>query len=228
MPRPGEFRLYFYDDFKQPIDPRSFSGTAYIEQLDADTGEVVEDAFELIYARPRDAFLTAVLPAKMPMTLYTIVSLGGEDKRYDFEFDTLSVEPPRSTLASAAGGLAAGGSHDHIRLPFAMPQTIEGILAEIANRDADLLARIQSRDWNTVYIPAFDTRDMLAELAKKDADFSARQHGRLKTLVSSINRSIGKIERTAHSNDPPRVQMAYDEFKAGVTGLKELYGAFLQ
>ena len=227
MPRPGELRMYFYDDFKQPIDPHNFSGSAFIEHVDEDSGEVTEEVFELFYARAGDEYLTAVLPPGLPVALYAIASLGGEDKRFDVEFETLSIEPPRSRLA-AASGANAGGTHEHIRPPLVIPETIEGILTELMNRDSDLLALIQNQDWNTLFVPAFDARDLVAALEKKDAGFSPRERGKLKTLKSAMNRSVGKIERTAHSNDPPRVRAAYDDFSAGIAQLRELYAAFIQ
>ncbi len=227
MPRPGELRVYFYDDFKQPVDPRSFSGSAFIEHLDEESGEVAEEVFELFYARAGDKHLTAVLPTQLPVALYTIISLGGEDKRFDFEFETLSIEPPKTRLA-AASGADAGGTHEHIRPPLFIPETIEGILAELMNRDSDLLVRVESQDWNTLFIPAFDAKDLVEALEKKDAGFSPRERGKLRTLRSALNRSVGKIERTAHSNDPPRVKTAYDDFAERIAQLQELYAAFLQ
>ncbi|MDK1021795.1 MAG: hypothetical protein QGD90_09195, partial [Candidatus Hydrogenedentes bacterium] len=227
MPRPGELRVYFYDDFKQPIDPRSFSGAAFIERVDEESGEVTEETFELFYARAGDEHLTAIVPPQMPVSLYTMISLGGEDKRFDFEFKALSVEPPKTRLA-VAGGADTGGTHEHARPPLIIPETIEGILAELMNRDSDLLARIQSQDWNTVYIPAFDAKDLVSALEEKDAGLNPRQRGKLKTLKSAINRSVAKIERTAHSNDPLRVLMAYEEFADGMAQLRELYAAHIQ
>ena len=227
MPRPGELRVYFYDDFKQPIDPRSFSGAAFIERVDEESGEVTEETFELFYARAGDEHLTAIVPPEMPIALYAMISLGGEDKRFDFEFETLSVEPPKTRLA-AAGGAKAGGTHDHVRPPLLIPETIEGILTELMNRDGDLLARIQSQDWNSLFIPAFDAKDLVAALEEKVAGLNPRQRGKLKTLKSAINRSVAKIERTAHSNDPPRVQKAYDEFADRMAQLRELYAAYIQ
>ena len=99
---------------------------------------------------------------------------------------------------------------------------------ELMNRDSDLLALIKNQDWNTLFVPAFDARDLVAALEKKDAGFSPRERGKLKTLKSAMNRSVGKIERTAHSNDPPRVRAAYDDFSAGIAQLRELYAAFIQ
>ncbi len=227
MPSPGELRMHFYDNFKQPLDPRNFSGTAFIETLNTETGVVTEDTFVLFHARDGDAFLTAVLPAKMPVALYTSISLGGEDKRFDFEFETLSIEPVRSRVA-LAGGVDTSGTHEHVRPPLKVPETIEGILAELAVRDSDLLGRIQNQDWNTLFVPAFDARDLVEALEKMDAGLSPRERGKLRTLRSAINRSVGKIERTAHSNDPPRVQGAYDDFSTGMAELREIFKAYAQ
>lgn len=229
MPIPGEFHMYFYDNYKKPIDPRNFAGTVYIEHLNDDTGEVTETEYKMVHAQNTDEYLTAILEgddAKLPTTLYTMVNLGGEMKRFDFAFDALTVEPPRAPSMSTApqSAAAAAATHSHYRPPLTIPDTVRGILDAVQARQDDLVRRIAAGDWVTLYQPALDIKDLIDALAKKDPGLSVREKGRVKLLVGQINFAADRVDNVAHTQDPPRVQAVADDLAEGIKEFENIYG----
>ncbi len=227
LPAPGEFRMYFYDDFRRPIDPRNFSGSARIEHLDENSGDVTEEIFPLELLRPGDGFLTAKIPASMPATLYASATLGDVDKRFDFQFDQVTVDTGGPKQMPGMSGMAAGpgapAQHTHIRPPFVIPATLNEILAAIDAKQEDLRQRIAAQDWYTLYQPALDISDLVGALAKLDAGVDPRQKGRLKIMLGAVNRSVNKMDRAGDTADTPRIQSAFDELAGN---LREIHAMF--
>jgi len=227
MPIPGQFRLYFYDDRKRPIDPRNFSGTAYIEHLNEKTGAVTEQEFALTHQKPVDEFLTATLEGDFPYTLFVRVNLGGEMKRYDFQFDELTIDKPARgpamTPAAATSGAEAGGGHEHIRIPFTMPATIEGLIQILEDRLAQAESRIDQGQLKTLYQPALDIQDIVAELAGKTDGLSVRDRGSVRLLVGAVNRTVNKMDRAGDTGDGARARKVLNELREHVAEIREIY-----
>lgn len=234
MPSPGEFRFYFYDDCRLPIDPRNFTGTARIEHLNESTGEVTEDVYELQLVRPGAEYLMAVVPPQMPSTLYALVKLGGVDKRFDFQFDQVTIDTgPRvpvgmQTMLGMAPGAAPGapgmpGMHSHFRPPLTIPGTVEEILGMIDLKVDDLRGRIAAKDWYALYQPALDIGDLVSALTTLDSGVDPRQKGKLKILRGTVSRTVNKMDRAGDTGDEPRVQAAFQELSANVREVKALF-----
>jgi len=233
MPSPGEFRVYFYDDFRRPIDPRNFTGTARIEHLNESTGEVTEDVFELQVIRPGADYLMAVVPPQMPSTLYALVKLGGVDKRFDFQFDQVTIDTGGARVASAMPGMTMPGAapgasgtnpmHNHVRPPFIIPGTAEEILAALDLKLEDLRGRIAVKDWYTLYQPALDIRDLVEALTKLNAGVDPRQKGKLKILLGAVNRTANKMDRAGDTGDAPRVQAVFEELSGNLREVKAVF-----
>lgn len=228
LPSPGDFRFYFYDDFKRPLHPLNFSGAVYIEKENPETGAVTEDIYELQHEKPSDAYLSANIPPTLPIQFYVKVNLGGEMKRYDFVFEELTIAPARSAPIIGGTPAAAGpggpcGSHSHERTPVIVPNTVEGILESITERQKVLENMIAAEDFCKLFVPAFDIADLVAALSERTADLNVRQRGTLKKLVTQLNLSKNKIDRAGDTADPPRVDQAYAEFADRLDGMRALF-----
>lgn len=222
MPNPGEFRMYFYDDWKKPIDPRNFSGSLFIEHEDETTGEVTEQAFPFGIDKEGDEFFTARLPENLPIAFYTRVWFAGEEKRYDFEFDELTVEPPED-----APRMPVLLHDDSDYIPIEVPDSVEAIVQLIVEQDAALIQHIESQQWLAFHAPAFDTKVLVAALARKDQGLSIRQRGQLKKATASINRGANALENAGHVVDAARAHRAYQTYAQGIEWIKTLYGDLL-
>lgn len=219
MPSEGEFRLYFYDDWKTPLDPRNFAGKAIIEHVDDESGAITDEVIPLEYETEGDMWLTAEIPYDLPVTFYTKVWLGGEEKRYDFQFDELTQEPEPTEQPQDIR------LHSHVREPVTIPATTGGIIEEILRRDESLQLLIEAEDWYGLHYPAFDAKEFVAALDEPGRleGLNVRQRGTVSQAIGAINRGALALDRAGDVADAARVQRGYATFKEGVDMLKQIW-----
>ncbi len=221
MPEPGEFRLYFYDDFKEPIDPRNFAGQVVFEHWDEASGEFSETYYDLEVA-PGTDYLTAELPEEFPAEFFVSAWMAGEKNRYDFYFTETTEEP--ATLFVPRTSPAGSAAHSHERPPLTIPGTPQGITEEIALRGQRLEQQIELADWPTLYVPAFDARDLAEALLERLDDLSPRDRGAARRAITLILQGASEIDRAGDLADEARARQAFDRFNEGIITLRTVFG----
>lgn len=216
MPSPGEFRLYFYDDWKRPLEARNFAGTLIMEHEVEETGDFTEEEFALEIGNEGEMWFTVRLPEELPIAFFARVVLAGEEKRFDFDFDVLTIEPERTTASYIR-------LHTHQRTPLTIPATSGEIAEAIYARDRILAELIEKKDWFALHNPAFDAKDLVAALNENPGGLSVRQRGSLKKAVGLINRGGNGLDRAGDASDEPRVRRAYVSFAEGIALLRKIY-----
>ena len=225
LPQEGVFRLFFYDDFKRPVDPRNFAGSVIFETYNADTGDFSEEEFPLT-AVPGTDFLEARIKPEMPAEFFASVWLAGEKNRYDFYFEETSVEPvnaPTRTSSTGATGPVGAGDHSHFRPPIYIPSTPKEIVAEMAIRAQRLESQIETGEWRTLYVPAFDSRDLAEALLERLDGLSSRDLGASRRAISRIMQGAVELDRAGDLADPARARKAYDRYLEGVRTLEAIF-----
>ena len=213
----GLFQLYLYDDWKNPLDARNFKASLFVENEDPTTGEITEVEFDLKSTKEGNTWLTAELPKQLPITFYTKIWLAGEEKRYDFIFEELTIEPEETAVA---GDIIL---HAHNCPPIIPPDSVELIVAEILKMDRMVVARIDAQDWLKIHCPAVDTKVLVDALVDSSGSLNPRQRGTLKKIVGMVGRSSLALDRAGDAGDAPRVKRAYGEFEDAIKLIKELY-----
>jgi hypothetical protein len=71
--------MYFYNDWKELIDPRNFAGKVVIERWDDDLEDIVVEEFPMAHLDEEDPYLTARYHAveDFPVNFDTLVWLAG-------------------------------------------------------------------------------------------------------------------------------------------------------
>lgn len=216
MTEPGLFQLYFYDDWKTPLDARNFSATIYVLSEDEETGEVIETEYPMYVDRPGDEFLVADLPEELPIAFYAMVWLAGEEKRFDFEFDELTTEDTAPTLDVRL--------HAHDCPEVVIPADTAGKVSMIVERMAILKAHIAAQEWLLLHCPAYEAKDTMEALNKSAGkQLNIRQIGDLKQATALVNRGALALDRAGDASDPVRVQKAFETFSKGVETLTEIF-----
>ncbi len=219
LPRAGEFRLYVYDDFKQPVDPRNFGGDVVFEAWNEETEAWDESRYPMAAAIGSD-YLVSKIPDDLPAEFFAHVWLAGEQQRYDFYFEETTVEPVRSS--SSSGGAVRAGPHSHERPPMTIPDQPAAIMALMEDRRDRVRSQIENGEWLTLYVPAFDARDLAEALLDRLDDLSARQRGQARQAIGRVMQSAAELDRGGDLADRARSQRAFTRFDAGVRELQDL------
>lgn len=213
LPAPGEFRLYFYDDFKRPIDPRNFAGTVVFERFDEESGDFSEEPYPMRW-EPGTDYLVAEIPDEMPAEFFASAVLGGEPTRFDFYFDEITERP--TTPVRSAGTPIRTGEHAHIRPPLFIPTDAAGIARELEVRLEGLDERLRAGDWLRLYIPAFDARDLAEALIDRLDGLSARDRGQTRKAIARVMQSAAELDRAGDLADEGRARNARERFAGAI------------
>ncbi|MEM6704433.1 MAG: hypothetical protein AAF690_17075, partial [Acidobacteriota bacterium] len=217
LPEPGLFRLFFYDDYKEPLDPRNFAGEIVFEHYDSESGEFTEERFPMSVAEGT-LYLEGSIPEALPAEFYASVWLAGAQSRYDFYFEEPSVEPVGgSALVSRAASIDP--NHEHIRPPLTIPDDAVGIVQELVNRARQIDAKMQQGDWVKLYVPSFDGRDLAEALLEKLDGLSAGDRGKVRKAVGRVMQSAADLDRAGDLADAGRARKALDRFRGGVADM---------
>lgn len=219
LPTPGEFHLYFYDDFKKPIDPRNFAGRVVFEEWDTEKKEWLETSYPLTLGEPGTESLRADIPKQLPGEFFAAVWLAGEEGRYDFYFEELSKEPDAVTLAK----YAALGGHSHERPPLLIPDTAAEIVAGIDARTRVLEQLIEGEEWLALHIPALECRDLAEALLERLDGLSARDAGLARQAGSRVMSSAYDLDRAGDLADAGRATVVFDRFRRAVGTIDGLF-----
>ncbi len=218
LPRPGEFRLYVYDDFKQPVDPRNFSGQVVFEAWNEETEGWDETRYPMAPAVGSD-YLLSEIPEELPGEFFAHVWLAGDQQRYDFYFEETTVEPAGGGSRSTA---IRAGPHSHERPPMTIPEDPIAIVALMANKRDRVRTQIENGEWLTLYVPAFDARDLAEVLLDRLSGLSARQRGQARKAIGRVMQSAAELDRGGDLADRARAQRAFQRFDSGVRELVDL------
>jgi hypothetical protein len=219
LPQPGVFRVYVYDDFKRPVDPRNFAGRVVFERFDEESGDFDEEEFPMAPVTGTD-YLEGRISEEMPAEFYASLWLGGEQHRFDFYFDQPSVAPP-----SPPRQLPVLGDHSHIRPPLTIPAEPAGIVRELSIRTQQVEEKIETGDWIRIYVPAFDGRDLAEALLDHAGGLAGRDRGLARIAVSRVMQSAAELDRAGDLGDPTRLREALARFRSGVADLVQVFGA---
>ncbi len=217
---PDEVRLFFYDDFKAPLDPRNFKGEIVIESFDETTETVTESVYRLSHERELDPHMTARIDpvTEFPVVIRARVILAGEPAIFDFPFDQLTpqVEEP---IEPAPVFL-----HTHATyLPPSIPETVGEIVAEIRKREAALVEIIRTENWLAIHAPAYDTFHLVEALRGLRSGLSGRDQGRLLRAIAQLKTAADRLDRAGDARDAGRVGVRMRDYQQAVAELIALF-----
>ena len=218
-PAADEFRLYFYDDYKKPLDPRNFAARMVVEKWDQDSEEFSEQDFPLALENEGDMWLTSRIPPaeKYPLALAPRVWVAGEEKMFNFFF-------PGPTLETKPENRAAIRLHKHgERPPVVIPESASGVVHEILERDRRMQSRIAAQDWFGLHAPAFDIIDLAAALKYKMEDLAARQRKELGGTIVALSTASDQLDKAGDASDEGRVRRYHEQFREAIAALKEIF-----
>ena len=226
-PDEGIFRLYATDNYRAPVDVRSWSGRAVVDEAyDPATDEFTEVvAFQLLPS-PDAAYLEAVLDGtSLPAEVTAKVQFGidGEtfpEERFDFIFAALSAE-------ETSGSLGGDGASDGIiesPLPLSaqiqpdIPELTIDLVASIGVRLEQLQTLIESGRFAELFVPALQGKEIALELDTRDEvdALPPRAKTELRIAVRQVVRAAYLLDWYGDLGNKEQVDGAFDLYSAAV------------
>jgi hypothetical protein len=138
--------------------------------------------------------------------------------------------PPASIANAAAASPAASASiapaptgADPAFLPLAMPNTVPEMLSQLSQRTEVIKRLIDSGMFASVYVPAFQVKDLALALDEKKNDLPSDRQQVVGPAVKRLVRSAWLLDAFGDLGNKEQITEAYAQFTAAV---KELENAF--
>jgi hypothetical protein len=246
-PRANLFRVYFYNDFTQPIPPKGFSGRA--EVLDA-----LDNVVASIPLKPstiRNALGARITNAKPPLKLKLWMKFSPTDKEhaFDFTFQELSKEPSAaaavmtkvappptpSQAESQTGNVASTAPSEGSPAPApplgvfdakpALPITTPALLVELLKQNDQVQSLLGQGALGSVWFPAIATKDVALALDAHQNELSAQQRVLASAAVKRLVLAAWRIDAFGDLGDREKVTEASKVLAAAVADIKAAYGS---
>ena len=231
-PEGGVFRMYATDNYREPVDVRSWSGRAVLEEAyDSATDEFTEVvAFELLPS-PDAAHLEAVVgdvPFPAEITAKVQFGIDGEmfpEERFDFIFAEYSAEGDRASPDTEGGPAGESPLPLSARIQPDIPELTTDLVAAISARVGELEELIGAGRFTEVFVPALQGKELaLALEARQDVnDLSARARSELRIGVRHVVRAAYLLDWYGDLGNKQQVTGAFDVYSAAVQQIVRAY-----
>lgn len=228
-PRSGLFRLYLYDDYTKPLP------AAKLQNI---LGHVITDDGRDIPLKRRGKVLEAsVATSSFPVVLHARLKFEpeGRENLFDFTFPGYSKDAPVALPTSAArpttptvSPKAPAGipSTEGIKLglrPEEIPSGVPELLKALQDRSDRIQSLIHQGDFGTVYVPAFEAKDLALSLAAQ-AQNSARAQI-VDSAVGTLVRDTYLLDAYGDLGNERQITAAFNDFAAALSTIEDTYGS---
>ncbi len=228
---PGIFRVYFYDNYSQPISAENFKGRIVLgETYDSELREIREtESYPLNVMTHQDTdevYMEAYVDEKkLPAEIIAKIQFepDGSEERFDFIFADYSVttnnEVPIGNTTQTVGGeaqLFAGRTK-------AIPDDSSEIAFEIATRDLKIQLLIRRGRFNEIWVPALESKDLALALNKHLLELENQSRQLLRIAMKDIVRAAYMLDWYGDLGNKQLVSEAYMLFGKAVRDLKSIY-----
>lgn len=239
---PGTFRLYLYDDFTRPLP---------LTQVRATKARLIlpNEGKEIPLAR-NGRFLEAKigkLPFPAVMQAKVKFQADAPEHHFDFTFEKYSKDAPvpaaTTTMMTPAapapapvaappvapateGGAppdAASSAVDSALLPMPTPETVPEMLAQLRTRNEQVKMFIDRGAFASVYVPAFQAKDVALALDAKKTDLPPERQRLVGPAVAQLLRSAYLLDAFGDLGNKQQIVDAYARFAAAVRDIESAF-----
>jgi hypothetical protein len=220
----GIFRVYFYNDFTQPIAPTGFSAhVVLVDNLDKEIGRPVP----LVRSPIRNALDGRLRGGKPPLNLKLAVKFTPADTEHVFDFAFARfLQPSRGT--GPAPALAASTEATSTPAPasptLTLPTTTRELLADLLTQDHEVQSLLAGGALGDVWRPAITAKEIALALEGHEDELSPEQRpiaaGARKRLVLAA----WQMDAYGDLGDRQKLNDAYGFFAAAIDDIRAVYG----
>ena len=251
---PGEndFRMYFFDNFTQPIDSEGISGRVAVL---SDANEEIA-SFPMLASSDGQTMAAQLENGSLPLRVAALVKFEPDkpEQRFDFRFGEYSVEPPTAPPAApptsrppapAAAPLLAPSAPsvgapsitvdnigdcmtmsrtDASAMSRALPDTPPQLL-ELLNVCSNQVSNlIQSGEFGFIYIPTMLSKDIALALEDHIDDLPRSEHVQARRAVRRLVLTAWQVDYYGDIGNRQKLAEAFVPFVAAVEQLRTFYG----
>ena len=235
----GVFRLYLYDDFTKPLP---------LAQVRTTTARLIlpKEGKELPLVRNGRWLEARVGKLALPTAMQAKVKFKPDApaSHFDFTFEKYSRDlpaVPAATMTTAAptptpppapvvetvpaspGSRGSPGSIDAALVPVPIPETVPEMLTQLRTRNEQIKMFIDRGAFASVYVPAFQAKDIALALDAKKDDLPPERRRTVAPAVNRLVRSAYLLDAFGDLGNRQQISEAYTGFAAAV---REIESAF--
>jgi hypothetical protein len=248
FPRERTFRLYLYDDFARPLPPtemkRVQARVVTKETYDAATRKTTEiTAFPLRVSSDGAYLEGRVDSTKLPaeMTAKLRFKADAPEYRFDFTFAGLTKEPGKPAVVAASAGAKPPAKPpvptketaapvplepDSAPIPRVIPETIDGLVAELQRSDSEVRQLIAQGNFAAVWVPAFQAKDSAVALERHLAHLPPQARASAEPALQRVVRTAWLLDAFGDVGNRQQVESAYSAFGSAIAeAVKAFAGA---
>jgi Heavy metal binding domain len=251
-PRAGVFRLYLYDDYSKPLPAqqlKTVTGRVVThESFDSATRTTREiAAFPLVVAGGGAYLEARIGRSAFPSQVTVKVSFKQQtpEYRFDFTFSALSKDPERPALVRSAPKapararradaaprqapdadvttMPATEAADGAQASLPIPETVEGMLADLRVQNGQIRARIDDGQFGDIYVPAFQAKDLALALDAHIGQLMPDARSAAAAALATLVRTTWVLDAMGDLGDKARIASAQALFSSA---LAEVEAAF--
>ena len=231
-PEQGIFRVYATDNYREPVDVRTWAGRAVLEEeYDEATDEFIAIREVELVPSPDGEFLEAAvgdLPMPTEVSARVIFVENFPAERFDFIFMDYSAEAAATvagfgTVPARTEVLEAVPLAERIRPPI--PERTTDIVAGIIERDQEVQALIGRGAFTEIFIPALQSKELALALNDRAASLPLRARSEVRIAVRHLVRSAWLLDWYGDLGNKQQVSSAYDIFGSAVSVIAQIYEA---
>jgi Heavy metal binding domain len=235
---PGTFRLYLYDDFTKPLT---------LAQVRATQARLIlaNDGKEIPLVRNGRFFEARIGKLPFPLAVQAKVKFQPEapEHHFDFTFEKYSKDAPvpaspatTMTATPAATPAAAPatpvpttttatseGAVDSALIAVPIPETVPEMLAQLRTRNDQIKMFIDRGAFASVYVPAFQAKDVALALDAKKSGLPADRQRLVGPAVAQLLRSAYLLDAFGDLGNKQQIVDAYARFAAAVRDIEAAF-----
>jgi hypothetical protein len=220
----GIFRVYFYNDFTQPIAPSGFSArVVLVDNLDKEIGRPVS----LVRSPIRNALDGHLPGGKPPLNLKLTVKFTPADTEHLFDFTFSHVLQP-SRGNGAAPAQTASTEVTSTPAPasptLTLPTTTPALLAELLTQNGQVQSLLAGGALGDVWRPAITAKDIALALEDHENELSPEQRLRAASARKRLVLAAWQMDAYGDLGDRQKLNEAYGFFAAAVDDMRAAYG----
>jgi hypothetical protein len=216
-PSAGLFRLYLYDDYTKPLTADKVKPIA---------GHVTTaDGHDVPLRRAGRLLEASIGSTPFPVVLHARVKFDAQapENLFDFTFPSYSKDgPPAPTVPSAPMGTPTPTGIKLGLNAADIPADIPQLLQELQKRADQIRALIQEGQFGTVYVPAFEAKDLALALVDR-AGQTVEGHELVDAAVGQLVRDTYLLDAYGDLGNGRRITAAYQEFAAAIDRIEQAY-----